>query len=262
MPAHSSPKASHSHAPHRSTPTVQCQACTLRCGPSFRQLSRRELRLVSGMKRRDITLAAGADVFAQGAASSFIYTLYEGWAVRVRTLPGGERQILDFVLPGDLIGLAGYLLGSSPYSVQALTPLRLCVLDGTRLPALFRTEPDLAMALMVARTREQQRGDTRLTLLGRLGASERIGYLLLELRERLRSRGLFEGQSCAFPVQRRLLADTVGLSKAHLMRALRQLREQGLANLSDSVLTIPDARKLARFSGYFLAPSKEQHPIL
>lgn len=99
-------------------------------------------------------------------------------------------------------------------------------------------------------------------LLGRLGASERIGYLLLELRARLKNRGLFDGQSCRFPVRRLHLADAVGLSRAHIMRALRDLRDRGLATLSYGVLTIPNARNLARFSGYSLAYSREQYPIL
>lgn len=250
------------HARHRSAPPVHCHTCTLRCGSSFRGLSSSELQLVSDMKCCDVAVAAGEAVFGEGQQNRFVYTLYDGWAVRTLTLANGTRQILDFVLPGDLIGLAGYLLGSSPHAVRALTPIRLCALKGGRLPALFRTEPELAMALMAARTQEQQRVDTRLALLGQLGASKRIGYLLLELRARLRERGLFEGQSCRFPVQRLELADVVGLSRAHLMRALRELRVQGLAQLSDGVLTIPDARKLARFSGYSFARPGEQYPIL
>jgi CRP/FNR family transcriptional regulator, anaerobic regulatory protein len=261
--SHPSPLAAgRPHTRHRSASPVHCQACTLRCRSSFRGLSTSELQFVSEMKCCDVAVAAGEAVFAEGQSNRFVYTLYDGWAVRTLTLANGTRQILDFVLPGDLIGVAGYLLGSSPHSVRALTSLRLCALKAARLPALFRTEPALAMALMAARAQEQQRVDTRLALLGQLAASERIGYLLLELRSRLRERGLFEGQSCRFPVQRIELADAAGLSRAHLMRALRELRVHGLAQLAGGVLTIPDARKLARFSGYSFARAGEQYPIL
>ena len=243
-------------------PSVPCGACPLRCSPAFRAFSSSELQFVSDMKRGDIVIAAGDRLIAEGRKAALLYTLYDGWAIRFQTLPDGSRQILDFVLPGDLIGLPAYLLGSSPYSVRALTPAKLCALDATRLPALFRSEPDLAMSLMVAGAQEQQRGDARLTSLGRMGASERVGYLMLELRTRLKERGLFEGQSCAFPVRRAHLADAVGLSKAHLMRALRNLRVRGLADLGKGVLTIPSARELARFAGYPASRAAPRLPIL
>ncbi len=262
MPLSSLPTDLGIHAHHDSAPPVVCDTCALRRCTGFRSFSKSELQFVSGMKCCDVALAAGEDVFREGQPSPFVFTLYEGWAARALTLSDGTRQILDFVLPGDLIGLAGYLLGASPHSVRALTPIRLCALDARQLPALFRAEPSLAMALMAARMREQQRGDTRLALLGRLGACERLAYLLLELRARLRERGLFEGRSCRFPVRRLQLADAVGLSKAHLMRALRELRERGLAELARGMLTIPNARKLAQFSGYALVPSSEPSTIL
>src|SRR6185437_381454 len=139
---------------------------------------------------------------------------------------------------------------------------RLCALDASQLPALFRSEPELAMSLLAAGAQEQQRGDARLTSLGRMGASERVGYLMLDLRTRLKERGLFEGQSCAFPVRRAHLADAVGLSKAHLMRALRNLRDRGLADLRKGILTIPSARDLARFAGYPPNRTTLRAPIL
>ncbi len=262
MPLSSLPADVGSHPRHDSAPPVVCDSCALRRGSGFRAFSKSELQFVAGMKCCDIALAAGDDVFREGQPSPFIFTLYEGWAVRALTLADGTRQILDFVLPGDLIGLAGYLLGASPHSVRALTPIKLCALDGRQLSTLFRAEPNLSMAMMATRMREQQRGDTRLALLGRLGASERLAYLLLELRARLRDRGQFDGRSCRFPVRRLQLADAVGLSKAHLMRALRELREGGLALLERGMLTIPNARKLAQFSGYALAPSSEPSTIL
>lgn len=190
-----------------------------------------------------------------------LYTLYEGWAIRYRALSDGTRQILDFLLPGDLMGLPAVLFDSSAESIRALTPMTCCALDANRLPALIREQPSLGMALFEGRLRDQERADTRLTLLGRLGASERLGYLLLELRDRLRARGLFAGRSGCLPLNRSHLADAVGLSKVHVMRALRQLREQGLAEVTGRMLTIGDERKLARFSGYSVARAVS-HPLL
>lgn len=218
---------------------------------------------MAGMKLAHLAVEADEEVVGAGPVrAAALYTLYEGWGIRCRELPSGGRQILDFVLPGDLMGLPATLFGSSPESIRSLTRITFCALDAKSLPALFREQPSLAMALFEGRLREQERADTRLTLLGQLGASERLGYLLLELRDRLRARGLFAGRSGSLPLQRVHLADAVGLSKVHVMRALRQLREWGLAEVTGRMLTIGDERKLARFSGYSVAHAPISHPLL
>lgn len=213
------------------------------------------------MKQRHVQLNAGDQLFANGAAAGLIYTLYEGWAVRFRRWPGGARQILDFVLPGDIVGLP-HGCADVGYSVLALTNAAFCELDASRLSTLFRTLPALAFSVFEGRLQEQRRMDTRLMMLGRLAAAERIGYLMLELRQRLLERGLMDGASCQFPLQRLELADAVGLSKVHVMRALRHLRQEKLAVIRGRKLTIPNVRKLAHFSGYAVDALAAKHPIL
>ncbi len=51
-----------------------------------------------------------------------------GWAMRTRTMESGGRQVLNFLLPGDLIGLQSAVLGSMQHSVEALTPVVVCAL--------------------------------------------------------------------------------------------------------------------------------------
>jgi hypothetical protein len=127
---------------------------------------------------------------------------------------------------------------------------------------LLREQPRLSWAFLKGRIAEQERADSRLTLLGRIGANERIGYLLLEMRDRLRVRGLFRGHSGALPLDRALLADAVGLSRVHVLRAMRALRARGLADLTDRILTIPSVRNLARFSGCPLTQAAGAQAIL
>lgn len=236
--------------------------CMRWCKPASRPLTAEELRFLAAMMRGHLGLRTGESVREASAQVSTLYSLHEGWAMRCLTLPNGMRQILDFVLPGDLVGLSPVLFGSGSHSVRALTPITLCVFDQALLPTLLREQPDLTWAFLKRRVAEQERADTRLTLLGRLGANERIGYLLLELRERLRARGLFRGRSGPLPLDRALLADAVGLSRAHVLRVMRALRARGLADLTDRILTIPSVRNLAHFSGYPLSRAAIAQAIL
>jgi len=228
---------------------VACRACALRRLPMFRSCSARELNFVAGMKRRQIVVAAGTEL-ARNTQDGPLYTVYEGWAMRIHKLADGGKQILDFVLPGDLIGLSAALLGSSGYTVEAVTAITLCELDHQRLPALFQGHPALALAMLEACVLEQERADRRLSSVGRMGAAQRIAYLMLDLRHRLIQRGTDNGRSLPFPLQRVHIADAVGLSKVHAMRALKELKQLGLAVIESRKLVIPNATKLARFCSY------------
>ncbi|HJU15278.1 MAG TPA: Crp/Fnr family transcriptional regulator [Stellaceae bacterium] len=230
---------------------VACAECPLRQKPVFRAFSQEELQFVAGMKADHIAVRPRADIIRADEVGGPVYTLFEGWAVRYHRLPGGTRQILDIVLPGDLIGLSAALLGVVRHSVQALTPVTLCVLDSAQLSGLFERHPDFALALLQIRGEEEQRSDARLTLLGRTRAEQRIAYLMVETFDRLRHRGLVTGGStCPFPLRRHHLADAAGLSRVHVARTLDLLRRQRLAEIQDGILVLHDPPRLAAFAGY------------
>ena len=230
---------------------VPCVQCPLRGKPLFRPFSDAELQFIGEMKTDHVVVAPRTDIIQEDEVGGPIYTVFEGWAVRYHRLPGGARQILDIVLPGDMIGLASALLGTVKHSVRAVTPVALCVLAGRGLSQLFERNPGLALNILQTRVEEEQRADVRLSLLGRSTAEQRIGYLMLETFDRLRQRGMVDGGStCPLPLQRRDLADAAGLSRVHLARTLEALRERRLAEIQDGVLVVFDRTGLAELSGY------------
>jgi len=230
---------------------VPCEQCPLRLKPLFRPFSERELSFVGGMKTDHIVVSPRTDIIREDEIGGPVYTLFEGWAVRYHRLPNGARQILDIVLPGDMVGLASAVLGRVKHSVQAVTPATLCVLEGRGFSELFNGHPTLALNILQTRVEEEQRMDVRLSLLGRSTAEQRIAYLMLETFDRLRQRGMgYGGSTCPFPLQRRDLADAAGLSRVHVARTLESLRERRLAQIQDGTLVLFDRERLAELAGY------------
>lgn len=229
---------------------VACVDCRLRNRPCFRAFSAEELTSVAAMKTDHVTLPAKADLVEAGQVGGTLYTLYEGWAFRYKRLPGGRRQVLDLLLPGDIIGLSSALFGTIRHSVQTLTPASLCVMDGYPLAELVQRHVDLALDLLRWRVIEEHRADIRLALLGRAKPVQRLGYLMLETFDRLRRLDLVDGTVAPFPLPRQHLADATGLSMIHLNRTLARLREERLAAIEDKMLLIYDRRRLAEISGY------------
>ncbi|HEY3910926.1 MAG TPA: Crp/Fnr family transcriptional regulator [Stellaceae bacterium] len=230
---------------------VPCERCPLRRKPLFRPFAEAELAFITEMKTDHIVVAPRSDIIQEDEVGGPVYTLFEGWAIRYHRLPKGTRQILDIVLPGDTIGLSSALLGTIRHSVQAVTPTTLCVLSGREVRELFERHPGLALNILATRVEEEQRGDVRVSLLGRSNAEQRIGYLMLETFDRLQQRGMVNGGStCPFPLQRRDIADAVGLSRVHVARTLDRLREARLAEIQHGVLVLFDRARLAELAGY------------
>src|SRR5262252_9507479 len=159
---------------------VPCDQCPLRRRTLFRPFSDNELVFITQMKTDHIVVAPRADIISEDEVGGPVYTLFEGWAIRYHRLPNGARQILDILLPGDMVGLASAVLGRVKHSVQAVTPATLCVLEGRGFSELFNGHPTLALNILQTRVEEEQRMDVRLSLLGRTTAEQRIAYLMLE----------------------------------------------------------------------------------
>jgi CRP/FNR family transcriptional regulator len=237
---------------------VSCDQCRLRCKPLFHQFSPDELAFIGKLKSDQLSLGPNADILVPGEpakAGNGLFTMFAGWAFRYRVFPDGARQILDFLLPGDLVGLQARQLGVSLDGIKTLTAVSLCVLNGRPLPELYEQHPTLAARLVHTLMQDQQRTDAQLAFLGRRTAAQRMGFLMLDLFDRLDRLGMANGTWCHFPLQRRHLADALGLSGAHVNRSTADLRDAGMATLGNNVLVILDRARLEEFSGY--KPSNE-----
>ena len=240
---------------------VPCDDCPVRRWPVFKPFAEEELGFVRGMWVARRTVAPEADIVRTGEEDGPLYTLWSGWAYRYK-LSGGDgadrgirhRQILNFLLPGDPIGLESALIGSIRHSVRALTEVTLCVHNPRMFSRIFKQCPDLSRALLETVLRDNRRADERLTMLGRKSAVERHAYFMLELHDRLAERGLVEdgdnGERCPFPLRRRHLSDVLGMSGTHVARSLAELQAAGLAEIVNDTLIIRDRARLSALSGY------------
>ena len=231
---------------------MRAAGCQFRRKPFFRDLPESEFAFVSELRLGSVTLPANRDVMQTGEVGGNLAVVQDGWAFRYKSWPDGKRQILDFLLPGDLIGLQSALLGIADHSVRALTVVNLCLIDGRAVDHVFRSHPAIALALAKHSCVEERRLDTRLAAIGRRNAVERLAYLMIELSERQRRSG--NPETCLFPLRRQHIADAIGLTGAHVNRTLNILRQRKLIVIANNVLSIQDRPELLRLSGY-VAPA-------
>jgi len=230
----------------RKTP---CELCPLRPLPHFREFTSEELDFVSDFKKGELTVDPGAIVLLEGARSAHLYTVLSGWAFRYKTLLDGRRQILNYVMPGDLVGLQGSITGEMQHSVEALSTVTLCVFERTQLHTLFSRYPSLAYDITWIAAREERILDEHLLSIGRRTAIERAAYLLAFLAQRAKALRMVEGR-VVLPITQQHVADTLGLSIVHTNKTLKKLADRGAIVWRDRSCDVLDEEALKAVSGW------------
>lgn len=241
---------------------IPCEDCALRRRALFKQFTAPELGFVRALKSNQVDVPARRVIIEPGRFGGQLYTLYAGWAYRYKLTPNGQRQIVDVLLPGSLIGLQQLMLGDSESGVESLTPVTLCVLTGRHIDKLFQQHSQLSEAMVFALMEDQRRADRRMALVAKQNGPERLAYFLLELVDRLAALGLGQDAMSYFPLQRRHLADLLGLSETHVSRSMRELRRDDLAAIASNSLIIRNRLVMTTLSGYTLATRQRPRLLL
>ena len=200
-----------------------------------------EDRLGTNVRRYD----AGQDLIRQGDKPTHAYLVLDGWAYCYKTLSNRRRQIVSFLLPGDMSDLNIFNLTRTDHAIASLTAVTVMELP----PALVGTMtggayPGIAKALASHALSAAAIQREWVVNLGQRSAPERIGHVLCELFYRLRAIGLTSGNQCFLPLTQTDLAETTGLSLVHVNKRLRDLRSAGLIILRGKMLTLPNLAAL------------------
>ena len=244
---------------------VACQNCPLRALPLFTPHSSDELSLIESLKKEQIVVPADAAVIHEGQTDAPLYTLFNGWAFRYKTLSDGRRQILNFLLPGDFIGVQQKMGDASAHGVQALTDVALCVFRRDALWELHRTAPTLGFSVTWLTAHEESVVDDTLLSVGRRSAEERIAMLLILLFKR--AAALLPGldvaaQGVPFPLTQQHIADGLGLSLVHTNKTLRRLERRGLHRIEDGRLQLLDVKALTRLADLYGDGKPAPRPLI
>ena len=190
-------------------------------------------------------IAPHREIIREGKSLNGSSILLDGWAYRVHFFPDGRRQILSFLMPGDMIGFPRHSDALAANTVVALTNVLLC-----RAPEPERPEGGLAEAYARSAALEEIFLYRQIARLGRMSAQERLVDFLLEAQERLDVCGLANRNSFPFPVTQEVLADALGLTSVHVNRTLQNLRREDLLDLRNGIAELKDAVTLRALVNY------------
>ena len=229
-----------------------CAACAVRdlsfCG-ALANGSRQEPALPqSSWRQRHHAERARHDIDRANEAGGDVHIVCHGWAARVIGLADGRRQILSFLIPGDLVSATAPFGENVELSVQAITELRYSSINRTDFMAALCRRSEILDAWASASAAQQEEADQLIVYLRRQRANERIAGLILRLMERLAARGMVKNQCFDFPLDGRHLSDAMGLTPTVVKRVLDEFRADDLIELADGVLKIVNPTELRRLA--------------
>lgn len=228
---------------------------------AFTKLSADDRSSIDRLSRKSCrNYRSRTDLIREGDRPRSVFVILKGWACRYKQLPDGRRQIVAFFVPGDLCDMNIFILKSMDHSVGALTAVRAAEISQDDFEQLTLEHPRITQALnwdllvTVAVQREWTLN------IGQRTAYERLAHLFCEMFLRLRTVGLTSGDTCEFPITQGDLADATGLTSVHVNRMLQDMRRDGLIELQNRKLRVPDLSALmnvAMFTPNYLHLDRE-----
>jgi len=209
----------------------------------FARLGHDERGALSALTVRLTPYAARAEVVEQGSAPPRDVIIVSGYACRYKLRPGGDRQILQILMPGEICHAHAPLQANAPHAVGALTDVYAAKPPRDALTRLAERHAAIARALSWAALAERAMLLERIAAGGR-PADSRLAHLLCELSVRMATLGLATAPRALPPLTQVQLAQALGLTTVHLNRLVQKLRREGLIALGGPGLAILDFERL------------------
>mgnify|MGYP000072190905 CR=1 FL=1 len=240
---------------------VQTSPLTLKLS-AFVALSEVELDVLERLYQRRRFFVAGHDMVHQGQSDQLAYILFSGWVCSYKIQSDGTRQIVDFQVPGDFLGLRSVLLLASDHSFEPIGKIEAAEVLKRDLLAAFARTPRLATAILWAASRDEAMVVEHLAGIGRRDADARMAHFLLELGSRLALVGMGTNEGYDCPLTQYHLADALGMSAIHVNRVLRKLRESGLVTFRDGHVSFNNREGLVELAEFDPAYLDQTGPLL
>jgi CRP-like cAMP-binding protein/ActR/RegA family two-component response regulator len=200
-------------------------------------------------------VAPGTDLVREGDKPEGVFLVMAGMACRHKLRANGARQIMAYLVPGDLCDLDVVLLSRMDHTISTLSNCRVARLAPETVVDLLENHPRITRALRKAQLVDEATLREWLVNVGRRSAPERLAHLFCELLVRLEVVGCASEDAYELPVTQVDLADTTGLTSVHVNRTLRELRQKGLIELRRGrlrILDLPRLQALAEFRPDYL----------
>ena len=198
----------------------------------------------------EVSISRRRDLIVDGYEYRKLSFVKDGFAVRYKLLRNGRRQILNVVLPGDIVGIPASFLDRAAYSVTAITDVTMTVCALDAYVQLCYRRPQFGLALSWIAIQEATTYAEHIIDVGRRTPIERLSHFLLELHARLLAVGRAGKTGFDLPFSQEVMADVLGMSLPHLNRMMQRLRSEKIIADSERQIKFLDPRAIQTLAQY------------
>jgi CRP-like cAMP-binding protein len=203
-----------------------------------------DLNALGHVLNRRLTVKKGKDIVVEGYQYTGLDIIESGFAIRYTLMHKGGRQIINTLLPGDIIGFPACFFDRAIFSIMAITKMSLHHITFEAFVELCQKRTNIAMAVIWFAAHEAAMSAHHLVNIGRRAPLERVAHFLMEMHTRLRAVGCASDNSFEIPLSQESIGDAVGLSAPHVNRMLSELKSEGLIVMDGHQIRILDRAAL------------------
>jgi CRP/FNR family nitrogen fixation transcriptional regulator len=183
----------------------------------------------------------GTEIFGASEPAQYIYQVIEGAVRSYQLLSDGRRQIGAFHLAGDVFGLE--FDDVHRFSAEAVISTKLRLVKRQSVERSAQGDLVTMLSLLRMTSTSLRHAEDHLLLLGQRTALERVANFLVEMEHRSAAAGVL-----ALPMNRRDIADYLGLTLETVSRALTALKQSGVIKFMGTQrdIVVTDTGRLAK----------------
>ena len=206
---------------------VACSNCNLRelCMPVG--LSKEELERVDTLVEVRRKVKKGAALFHNGEKFTSLYAIRTGFFKTCVATEDGRDQVTGFQMAGEVMGLDGIVNDHHTCDAIALEDAEVCVLPFDRIEELSHDIASMQRHVHKIMSREIVRENGVMLLLGSMRAEERLAAFLLNLVQRLHTRG-FSQSELVLRMTREEIGSYLGLKLETVSRTFSKFADEGI----------------------------------
>lgn len=204
-----------------------------------------EKQRLAASTERLLGVKARTDLIRQGERPKHMHMLIDGYAARYKLGASGERQIMQFHLPGEVLDFHINMLGIADHSVLTLGTCRLARIPRSTILGLVASCPGIARSFWIETLIDASITREWMLNIGRRDTYSRVAHLICELAVRMEAIGRCHGHRFDFPVTQTELGDAMGVTAVHMNRTIQALRADRLVSMDGHSLAIHDWDRLS-----------------
>ena len=224
---------------------IACSNCNLRelCMPMG--LSPAELLRVDELVTTRRTVKRGASLFFNGEPFTALFAIRTGFFKTSVATEDGRDQVTGFQMAGEIMGLDGIVNDRHTCDAVALEDAEVCVLPFDRIEEISREISALQSHVHKIMSREIVREHGVMLLLGSMRAEERLAAFLLNLVQRLQTRG-FSSSALVLRMTREEIGSYLGMKLETVSRTFSKFSDDNIIEVKQRQIHIKDADALKR----------------